>query len=111
MSKTSNGAHVSNLRDEYDVRSRFTTCPFAFRDVPCYIDKHGNPNLDDYVWVQVRAIKDPKILEEWRKEFQLQDGFNRPTHKQIKDILHKITKTQGCSMVMPPQDGCILKMY
>ena len=85
----------ANLREDFDMRSRHSTCPFTYRDVPCYIDQQGNPNLEDYVWVQVRAIKDPKVLKEWAKEFQLADGFEWPTYNMIKSTLNKNSEDTG----------------
>lgn len=62
----------ANLRDEFDMHSRHSTCPLVYRDVPCYIDQQGNPNLDDYVWVEVGAIKTRKLLKNGQQNFNLQ---------------------------------------
>ena len=51
--------------------------------------------MEDCVPVEVRAIKDPKVLKEWAKEFQPADGFEWPTYKMIKSIINKKDEDTG----------------
>ena len=79
----------AGLRPDFDMRSRHATCPFEYRDVPCFIDKAGNPDLGNYVWVEVRSIRCEKTRKKWMQDFMEADGFDRPTYRIMREFFNE----------------------